>query len=177
MLKFFSNHFDAIITVTVTVVGFIITYILTKRSFFDEVRKSKISHNVEMIHSLPLELCELMSKIQKQTKKNPVSPKDYESIMTKIFAYGSRDAVKITTEIQQTFYKVAKTDEDYGQRLLVLFALLITQLKYDISDEVISSDNWLRLKLNDYDTSKSMLTLKINECVSELGLNKEFQVK
>ena len=52
----------------------------------------------------------MMSKVQKsQGSKNAVSASEYEALMTKIFAYGSKDAVAIAIEIQQTFYKINKT--------------------------------------------------------------------
>lgn len=97
--------------------------------------------------------------------------------MTKIFAYGSKDSVAIAIEIQQTFYRVNKTGKDCGQYLLVLFSLLITQLKYEISDEIISPESWFKLKINDYDTVREKMIDKINHVVKTFELNKKFMVK
>lgn len=97
--------------------------------------------------------------------------------MTKIFAYGSKDAVALAVEIQQTFYKIQKTGEDHGRYLLVLFALLITQLKFEISDETISPESWFRLKINDYDNEREKFVEEINCTVKKLGLNKKFYIK
>ena len=166
------------LNVIVTIFGFFITYKLTTKTFSNEIIKSKIDHNVEAIHSLPLELCNMMSKIQQgKGNKSAVSPSEYEKLMTKIFAYCSKDAVTIAVEIQQTFYKVNKTGEDYGQYLLVLFALLITQLKYEISDEIISPESWYKLKINDYETERESFVGKLNETIKKLDLNKKFLVK
>ena len=174
MKEFIINNLD----VFVTVLGFFITYKLTTKTFGNEIRKSKIDQNVEAMHSLPLELCNMMSKVQKSSgKKNSVSNDEYEKLMTKIFAYGSKDAVALAVEIQQTFYKVGKTNEDYGQYLLVLFALLITQLKYEISDEIISPESWFKLKINDYDTVRESAVKDINSVIDKLDLNKKFCVK
>ena len=174
MKEFLINNLD----VFVTILGFFITYKLTTKTFGNEIRKSKIDQNLEAIHSLPLELCNMMSKIQKlQGSKNTVSASEYESLMTKIFAYGSKDSVAIAIEIQQTFYRVNKTGEDCGQYLLVLFSLLITQLKYEISDEIISPESWFKLKINDYDTVREKMIDKINHVVKALELNKKFMVK
>lgn len=172
MKEFIINNFD----VFVTIIGFFITYKLTTKTFGNEIRKSKIDQNIEAIHSLPLELCNMMSKIQKSQGKSAVSASEYEKLMTRIFAYGSKDAVAIAIEIQQTFYKVGKTEEDYGQYLLVLFSLLITQLKYEISDEIISPESWFKLKINDYDTVRKDMIEKINHVIKTLGLNKKFMV-
>ena len=175
MKEFLVNNID----IFVTIIGFIITYHMTTKSFSNEIRKSKIAYNVEMIHSLPLELCNMMSKIQKNTdgkKNNSVKSNEYEALMTKIFAYGSKEAVVLATEIQQIFYKIAKTGEDYGSKLLIMFSILITQLKYDISDEIISPESWLRLKINDYDDVRDEMRIEINKVISEFSLNEKFYV-
>ncbi len=169
------------IDVIVTIIGFIITYKMTIKSFGDEIRKSKISHNIEMIHSLPYEVCELMTKVQKSTKgggNNSFHAQEYEKLMTKIFAYGSSAAVTIITEVQQTSYRMnhlEKKDSQY--RILILYALLITQLKYDISDEIVSPENWFKLKINDYYKMRKTIVKEINEIVSELELNEKFYVE
>lgn len=183
LISFISDHIDTILTVSVTILGFVITYFKTKQSFSNEVRKSKIAHNVEIIHSLPFDLGELMTRIQKQSanasapRKDIFISADYEALMTKILAYGSADAVKIATEIQQTSFRSTQTGEDCGKRLLILYALLITQLKYDISDEIISPESWFRLKINDYETTRNDVIQKINEYVDVLKLNKKFHIK
>lgn len=61
MKGFLINNLD----VFVTILGFFITYKLTTKTFGNEIKKSKIDQNVEATHSLPLELCNMMSKIQK----------------------------------------------------------------------------------------------------------------
>lgn len=73
--------------------------------------------------------------------------------------------------------RVNKTGEDCGQYLLVLFSLLITQLKYEISDEIISPESWFKLKINDYDTVREKMIDKINHVVKTFELNKKFMVK
>ena len=181
MKEFIVEIWDIFISnldVVVTIFGFCITYKLTTKNFSNEIRKSKIDHNVEEIHSLPLELCNMMSKIQQSKgNKNSVSASEYEKLMTKIFAYCSKDSVTLAVEIQQTFYKINKTNEDYGQYLLVLFALLITQLKYEISDEIISPESWYKLKITDYETSRDTMVDEINQTIKNLDLNKKFIVK
>lgn len=176
MKEFLLNNVD----IFVTIIGFVITYHMTTKSVGDEIRKNKIAHNVEMIHSLPLDLCNMMSKIQKSSgnsKKPAIKQQDYEDLMTKIFAYGSKDAVTLATEIQQTYYRIAQTDEDHGHKLLILFSLLITQLKYDISDEIVSPESWFKLKINDYENVRGDMVIKINNWISQLSLNEKFYVE
>lgn len=175
MINFAGAHFDTFITVAVTVLGFIITYKMTAKSFGNEIRKTKISHNVEIIHSLPFDLCKLMSKIQK-SKGKKLNANEYEGLITKIFAYGSKDAVNIATEIQQTLYRAAATNEDCGRKLLILFSILITQLKYDISDESITPESWFKLYINDYENERKALAKEINQLISEFSLNEKFYI-
>ena len=172
MKEFIIDNLD----VLVTIIGFIITYKMTTMAVGDEIRKSKISHNAEMIHALPLELCEFMGKIQKHGN-NDARLKDYEKIMSKILAYGSRDAVNIAVEVQQASYRTAKTGEDVGQTLLVLVSLLITQLKYDISEEIMSPESWFKMKINDYENVRVKVVSVTIEFIIKFGLNDAFYIE
>ena len=166
MLEFLKSHIDTILTVGVTAIGFIVTYFMTKKNFRDEIKKEKISIATESIQSLPYEFCELMSK----TIKGSIDPKEYEKLLSKVIAYGSNDAIKIAIAMQRNAYQKS------GKNPIVFFSLLITQLKYDLTSEIISPESWCLLKINDYDTTKDKTKAQINEIIEELDLNKKFKV-
>ena len=98
--------------VIVTIFGFLITYKLTAKTFINEIRKSKIDHNVESIHSLPLELCNMMSKIQqaKGSKNVPfVAEFLYLVPKSELKAKGSRKLDNITIdEVSTVFRSISK---------------------------------------------------------------------
>ena len=64
MKQFIIDHFDAIITILITILGFIITYFLNQSSFRDEVKKDKLSRTAEEIKSLPFDICQMMLEIK-----------------------------------------------------------------------------------------------------------------
>ena len=48
MKEFFTDHFDTIITIAITIVGFVVTYFGTRRSFKNEiaqVQKINVQNN------------------------------------------------------------------------------------------------------------------------------------
>ena len=95
--------------------------------------------------------------------------------MNKVIAYASRDAVNISIWGQQiNFQNFSSGQTNYAP--LVALALLISQLKYDASAEIIPADTWFRLRINDYEKSgmKNEIEKLIKETVEELNLNKGF---
>lgn len=135
MSNFITAHFDALVTVGVTILGFVINYFVTKRNFQEEIKKEKIGKTTEVIQSLPYKICTMMNSVLHGYK---IEDNQYEEIMFKTLSYGSRDAVNIAIKAQHMVRSVSKLSE--GDRFLVLtaYALLITQLKYDLSSEIIS---------------------------------------
>lgn len=173
MKDFVIAHFDALLTVGVTILGFVINYFVTKKNFQEEIRKEKISKNTEVIQALPYAICVLMNKI---LNKGETAPQLYTEIMLKILSYGSRDAVKIAIKLLRMTHSLSEYPE--GKRILVLspYALLITQLKYDLSAEIISPECWFEMCISDYETVKTEMRKSINDIVNELELNESFYV-
>ncbi len=175
MKEFFTDHFDTIITIAITIVGFVVTYFGTRRSFKNEIAKEKISHNIDAIHNLPYEICELLTSIQ----DNKIDLDKYKKLMSKIIAYGSKDAVSLAIHMQRIAYisNTRKQTKEEQWEMLATYSLLITQFKYDLTSEVISPESWFQLKINDYDEKmKKQMIVIINKVVDELKLNKDFKI-
>jgi len=174
MKEILLNNFGSLITVFVTIVGFIITYFGTTKSFKDEIAKEKISQNIENIHKLPFEICELMNI----NKANEIDLKTYKELMSKVLAYGSKDAVSIAIHMQQLSYELNNRQPNDVDKLevLVAYSLLFTQIKYDLSSEIVSPESWFKLKVNDYPKIRRQVVPIINRVVDELYLNKDFKV-
>lgn len=176
--SFLLEHFDAIITVLITVLGFVITYLMTKKNFKDEVTKNKLAINAEIIRNLPYEVCELMDRFVPKGGQKQLTVAEYSGLLAKILAYGSKNAVSIATHMQQLSYSNAENmDLQKKWELLSCYALLISQIKYDLTSEVVSPESWFKLKLNDYEKIRPEIVKKINYVVEELSLIKSFQVK
>ncbi len=178
MKNFIVNHFDSIITVFITVLGFVITYFMTQKNLKDEIRKNKLALAAQETQSLPYDICQLMDVMLKDDTNNPDTIiKVYGAILSKVLAYGSKDAVKIAIKMQQLSYTLSNEPEATDRFvILAAYALLITQLKYDLTSEIISPESWFQLRMKDYNKLQSVMKSYINKIVIELGLSSSFSV-
>jgi hypothetical protein len=96
--------------------------------------------------------------------------------MNKVLAYASKDAIKISIWAQQINFENNNSGVNNFAPLVAL-SLLISQLKYDASAEIIPADTWFRLRINDYECSemKAEVEALIIKAVKELNLNKGFE--
>lgn len=167
------SHLDTLITVSVTVLGFLISSVMMHRSFQNEIRRDKISKTTDCIQTLPYEICQLMDI----AKSGGVGVEDYKKLMTKVLSYGSNNAVKIAIKMQEIVYMDAELKNDNNRyTMLTAYALLISQVKYDLTDEIISPESWFRLKITDYQMIRDRIKTCINSIIKELQLNKDFRV-
>ncbi len=180
MIEFLRTHFDTILTVIVTILGFVITYFITKKNLKNEIIKDKITTNTESIRELPYQICQLLDSLYfgfvNGEKKETDIQQEYGAILSKILAYGSRDAVSIAIQLQNFCYKSKKEPAQYND-LLACYVLLITQLKYDLTGEIISPESWFKLRIPDYTNMQAKTVQSINEIVCKLNLNLQFKIK
>lgn len=179
------NNIGSITNVIITILGFIITYFMTQKNFKDELRKNKIALTSQEIMSLPYDICQLMDAIIKDKSKTQNAKsenqdeflKAYGAILSKVLAYGSESTVKIAIKLQQLSYTLSdESDKTERLSVLALYALLITQLKYDLTSEIISPESWFHLMIKDYNETQPQMKKNINDIVNELGLLKSFRV-
>lgn len=173
---FYIEHIDTIVTIVITIIGFVVTYLMTKKNFKDEVKKNKIALASEQIESLPYDICQLMDAMIKGTSKDVLEK--YGSILSKVLAYGSSQAVNIAIKMQRMSYESSTTSSlDERLPILAAYSLLITQLKYDLTSEIISPESWFKLRMNDYDKNiQPKMKKAINDLINELHLNSSFKV-
>lgn len=174
-MTFIENHLDTIITIITTIVGFIITFRLTKKSFKDEVIKNKIAIGADAMKEIPFDLCQMMNRMTGKGTSKPFSAEEYAELLSKILSYGSKDAVSIAVHMQRLAFK--GIDGDKRWEILGTYALLITQIKYDLTSEIISPESWFNMKITDYKTIRSEVIKYINQLVESLNLNKEFRIE
>lgn len=168
MKAFILSHFDAIITSLITIFGLFLTYRGTKRSFKDEIRKEKITRSSEAIQSLTLDFCMILDKM----KDGEFSAQEYREMMSKVLAYGSNDAIKIVIKMQRLSYAMNNETQSVDtMELMATIALLITQLKYDLTSEIISPESWFLLRITDYETMRPKIVRHINSTIHELNLS------
>ena len=171
----FDEHLDAIVTVIITIIGFVVTITMTKKSFKNEIKKSKIALASEQIQTLPYDICQLMDDMINGNEDGNVLER-YRSILSKVLAYGSSQSVKIAIKMQRMSYALESTPNDDRMTILVAYSLLITQMKYDLTSEIISPESWFQLRIKDYDKSQAEIRKSINDLIKQLDLNNEFKV-
>lgn len=173
MIDFLKTHS---VTLVIAISGFVVTYLLTTKNLKDEISKNKKSVMIDSIKELPYDICMLMDNILKNENKNKnklaTSSEKFQSIMYKVLAYGSKDAVNIAVFILQLSY----SDNTAIAKALSGYSLLITQLKYDITGEIISPISWLKMKTTDYNTLEDSVKYEANEIITNLKLNSKFKI-
>lgn len=191
LIKFIIDNFNTFVTIA----GFIVTYFLTKKNFKDEIIKNKISVNVENVKELPYRICKIMDRSimmlnidkenieekEKKTKKEKSQEslnEEFVDILSNVLCYGSKDAVDISIKMQTLAYSMNyNRDKKISYDALAVYSLLITQIKYDLTSEIISPESWFKLRLTDYSKTRPQIVSSINRIVDELNLNKKFKVE
>ena len=161
------------VTIFITILGFIVTYRASRKNLLDEIMKFKQTSQVDQAKDLPLELCSLLQKIYDKAPQDELK-KSYAELMNKVLAYASEDAVKIAIWGQKVCFEMKKTGNTNAP--LVALSLLISQLKYDSSNVVISADTWFKMRVNNYyETGMNKAVEQIiADVVEYLDLNRGF---
>lgn len=61
-------------------------------------------------------------------------------------------------------------------RVMSYYILLTPQMHYDITGQIISPDEWFKMRLTDYNTTKDKFSNANNILVKKLGLNNGFLI-
>ena len=170
----------------ISIIGFIITNISLKKSLKNEMRKSRDNVALEKMSSMPYEILDFwdeMMEVDKITNKNQKSSKQKENlikfkkIMNVTYSYGSESAIKIVALMQKENYAAANQEiEQSVYRMASTLVLLITQIKYDVTEIVVSPSLWFQMRMNDYSEKEKLYKYANNRLVSELGLNEGFKI-
>lgn len=168
---------SACITAFVTILGFVVTYFLSKRDFREEINKQKVNIHLDKIAELPYEIQELMDSILDKKNDKTLLTK-FKNLMTSIFAYGSKDAIVLVTNMQELNYLVASNPEKADKNMVMAYyILLLCQVKYDLTGIEINPEFWYRMRLTDYTTMKQALCTANNEIVQRLELSSFLKIK
>lgn len=178
IIVFFSENYEWIISLIITIIGFVVTSNNIKKGFANEVKKIKQEVAISTMQDIPYEMFSLMESMSENLENKSIrkqQQKKYTDIMAKILCYGSKDTIKIATFIQQCSYGVLP--EAKTHTILVLYSLIIAQIKLDLTGVIISPESYFEIKITDYETIKDNVINEANRLVLSLGLNKEFLIK
>lgn len=171
------------ISTIISITGFIITIATMKKSFKNELQKSRDSIALEKMTEMPFIVLELLDKMIKHSGSTQNRGVDeYQKMMNTILSYGSEYAITIISEIQKESYSLKNSSNTSGNpsdfhRLIALYILLATQIKYDVTGIAISPDLWFQTRITDYANSRDVFKAVNNKVVEELKLNKLFIIQ
>lgn len=178
------NILTIIIPAGVTVFGLLLNNRSMKKSFANELEKQRIQMNLEKMVTVPEEVLKLWEKL----RKNPQSgiDRDFEKLYNKIFAYGSKSAVDIIADMQQSIYMGEQKFKDkdvnneertqWNLKILAHLVLLVVQTKYDTTGILINPSSWYKLRITDYEETQSKFNPLSNEIVKNIGLKSDFLI-
>lgn len=162
----------------VTIIGFFVNYKLLTREKNLDIYKYKNEEQIKKMIDVPMDIIFFMNCLYKMLAKSNIDPKKFreakEHIYNSVLCYGSEDAVKILRYFQ---YLLTQGIEDEvgvnASKVIAPLALLLMQIKYDITDIKTSPKVWYvefmsqkSLEENFYESSVK----EINGIVDQLNL-------
>lgn len=169
-----SENVGVFISSAITILGFIVTYFLSRKNLKDEIQKTKGNKAIELMQEVPYELLGFLRGLGKSDMEEALNK--LNKVISTVCAYGSPSAVKILEEYQKEIYSQSPANKDINP-LFAYLGLLISQIKFDITGEIMSPESWLKIKIKDYSKIQKDIAIAINRLVDENNLDKRFKVK
>lgn len=166
--------FASLITALVTLVGIIVSYVLSKKNLENEINSIKTQQSVERMRDLPARVAGFLDEV----RSGLIDETGMSRLLSDIYAYGSPDAIKILVSFQETNYKIGsnrnQSSISESFRVMGYLTLLISQLKYDLSGQYVDPELYFKLKISDY--GKNGITARgiLADLVKELELDEKF---
>lgn len=177
----------ALVTGIISILGFIVTNNSMKKNFKNELKRQRDNMALEKMSTMPYEVLVLMDEMiesgkgRNETQNKRIMEqnlKHFKEIMNTIYSYGSESSIEIVSLMQKENYATSKNDIFLDKyRMMSLYVLLATQIKYDITEIAVSPELWFQMRLTDYEVNKDEIKNANNKLVDELNLKKEFKIK
>ena len=165
--------FASLITASVTLVGIIVSYVLSKKNLENEVNSIKVQQSVERMRDLPARVASFIDEV----RDGRIDIESMSRLLSDVYAYGSPDAIKILVSFQEVNYEISSnpghSDVEQSYRVIGHLALLISQLKYDLSGQYVNPELDYKLKITDYGKSGGTADGVLAELVKKLSLDEK----
>ena len=175
LLNIIKENVGSLIIAGVTIIGFFVTNHSMKKSFENELKKQRNDIALENMSKMPLEMLNLMNDMIAQGKDTGNKGKKlydmtnrFNKYLNIIYSYGSANAIRIAAMMQKENFEkseLIESDLKNKYRVMSMYVLLATQIKYDVTGIAISAEEWFRMKINDYDKEKENLKNALNQLV------------
>lgn len=171
------------IPAVISIVGFVITIFTLKKNFQNELVKQKANVQLEKMSVMPYEILVLMQEMINAGKEKENA--DFQNklkekmdwIFSSIYAYGSSKAIHILASMQSENYQNATAPEKADKyRVMAFYVLLTAQIRFDITGEIVSPEEWFKMRLTDFQANREMFKVANNRLVDDLNINKQFEM-
>lgn len=170
----------SIVQVIISVVGVLITIYTLKKEFQNELAKQKANVQLDKMSMIPYEIMELLQNIL--DSKNNTKPNYQKELIEKmnkvfstIYAYGTSTSINILATMQQENYQnTLNSNNPKNYRAMAFYVLLTVQIRVDITGEIVSPEEWFKMKITDFQNNRDMIKVANNQIVKELNLNSKF---
>lgn len=173
----------SIVQVIISVVGVLITIYALKKEFQNELAKQKANVQLDKMSMIPYEIMELFQKTMESRNDNtPAHQKELMEKMNKVFstiyAYGTSTSIHILAAMQQENYKnLSNPNNTNNFRVMAFYVLLTVQTRADITGEVVSPEEWFKMKITDFQNNREKIKLANNQIVEELNLSFRYLIQ
>lgn len=176
-----SVVFSVGIPAIISIVGFIVTIFTLKKNFQNELVKQKANVQLDKMSVMPYEVLTLMQDMIDAGKKKG-SPEIQQKLKEKmdwifssIYAYGSSKALHILAAMQSENYQNSVMLEKADKfRVMAFYVLLTAQIRFDITGEIVSPEEWFKMRLTDFQANREMIKAANNRLVEELNLCRQY---
>lgn len=177
----FSVALSVGVPAIISIIGFIITIFTLKKDFQNELAKQKANIQLDKMSTMPYAILELLQNIIDAGKKDFSSKvqehlkEDMNKIFSTIYAYGSSTAIHILAAMQSENYQSMSAPEQRDKfRIMSFYVLLTVQIRADITNEIVSPEEWFKMRLTDFQDNREMIKAANNRLVSELNLSNQY---
>lgn len=178
-----SSLIMSVVEIIISITGVIITIYTLRKDFQNELAKQKANMQLDKMSTMPYEILELLQNMIDLSNNTTVAlQKELMNKMNRIFstiyAYGTSASIHILAAMQSENYQNASVPyQADSYRMMAFYVLLTVQIRADITGEVVSPEEWFKLKLKDFQNDREKIKEANNKLVEELSLCSQYIIK
>ena len=79
--------------------------------------------------------------------------------------------------LRENYQNAVTQEKADSYRVIAFYVLLTVQIRADITGEVVSPEEWFKMKLTDFQANREIITKANNRLVQELNLDSRYMMK
>lgn len=159
----------------ISIIGFVVTFVSLSKSFKNELNKQRMGVHIDKMSTIPYDILKLLdTMIQTRNQNQEITIHEINNI----YAYGSEKAIQLAALMQKENYSNAEKPERMNKyKVMSLYILLATQIKYDVTGIIISPEFWFQMRITDYENNKEHFKTETNQLIKNLQMKDEFLIR